>query len=147
MSYTYTFADAEQTGLKREDDQGSIAIFTAEPGNRDYAEYLTWVAEGNTADPYVYPGYEDIATARTTRIAGARSELKRWIRGNADFDFAVLRMVANSTFTIDATTESAWDAAYTLLGNFETAVNAESDVEDVRLSTIDFDNGTYNVPT
>ena len=52
MSYTYTFTDAEETTLKRTNDQGSIAIFTAEPGNSYYAEFL---ASGETAAPYVEP--------------------------------------------------------------------------------------------
>ena len=31
------------------------AHIPADPMNRDYAEYLTWVAEGNTPAPYVAP--------------------------------------------------------------------------------------------
>ena len=150
MAITYTWADADSTSLKYVDDSttpDTTKFIPVAAGNRDYVAYLAWVDEGNTATAYAYPGYDtDIATARTTRIATARAELKSWIRSNADFDFAVLRIVANSTFTIDATTEGLWDAAYTLLTNFETAINAEADIEDVRLSTIDFDGDSYNIP-
>jgi len=50
MSYTYTFADAEETSLKREDDQGNIAFVPNDPANRDYAEFLS---SGATAAAYV----------------------------------------------------------------------------------------------
>ena len=52
MSYTYTFANAEETSLKREDDQGNIAFVPADPRNRDYAEFLSSSA---TAAAYVEP--------------------------------------------------------------------------------------------
>ena len=52
MSYTYTFADAEETILKREDDQGNIAWVPNDPRNRDYAEFLS---SGVTAAAYVEP--------------------------------------------------------------------------------------------
>ena len=52
MSYTYTFSNAEETTLKREDDQGNIAFVPTDPRNRDYAEFL---ASGATAAAYVEP--------------------------------------------------------------------------------------------
>jgi hypothetical protein len=52
MTYTYTWADAEQTSLKREDDQGNAAFIPADPANRDYAEFLE---SGETANDYVPP--------------------------------------------------------------------------------------------
>ena len=52
MSYTYTFADAEETTLRREDDQGNVAYVPTDPLNRDYAEFL---ASGVTAAAYVAP--------------------------------------------------------------------------------------------
>jgi hypothetical protein len=52
MSYTYTWSNAEQTGLRREDDQGNIASVPTDPRNRDYAEFLS---SGATAAPYVAP--------------------------------------------------------------------------------------------
>lgn len=48
MSYTYTWADAEQTALKRCDG----AFIPTDPANRDYAEFL---ASGATATPYSEP--------------------------------------------------------------------------------------------
>jgi hypothetical protein len=52
MSYTYTFANAEETSLKREDGQGNIAFVPNDPRNRDYAEFLS---SGATAAAYVAP--------------------------------------------------------------------------------------------
>ena len=52
MSYTYTFVNAEETSLKREDTDGNIAFVPNDPGNRDYAEFLS---SGATAAAYVAP--------------------------------------------------------------------------------------------
>ena len=52
MTFTYTFANAEGTDLKREDDQGNILFVPTDPRNRDYAEFL---ASGAEAAPYVAP--------------------------------------------------------------------------------------------
>ena len=52
MSYTYTFANAEQTSLRREDDEGNTVLIPVTSGNRYYAEFL---ASGATAAPYVEP--------------------------------------------------------------------------------------------
>ncbi len=49
-TYTYTWADAEQTALIREDGQGSIVHIPADPGNRDYAAFL---GSGDPVNPYV----------------------------------------------------------------------------------------------
>lgn len=52
MSYTYTWANQEQTSLKREDDQGNVAWVPTDPANRDYAEFCNC---GATAAAYVAP--------------------------------------------------------------------------------------------
>ena len=52
MTYTYAWTDAEQTTLKRTDEDGSVAFVPADPGNRDYAEFLSGQ---QTADAYVAP--------------------------------------------------------------------------------------------
>ena len=39
-TYTYTWADANQTSLKREDTDGNVAFIPTDPANRDYAEFL-----------------------------------------------------------------------------------------------------------
>ena len=66
MTFTYTFADAEGTSLKREDEQGNIAFVPVAEGNRDYAEFLS---SGATAGPYVAPPpYVDPLEARISAI-------------------------------------------------------------------------------
>jgi hypothetical protein len=52
MTYTYTWTDAEQTSLKREDTDGNVAFVPTDPDNRDYAEF---VSSGETAADYVAP--------------------------------------------------------------------------------------------
>ena len=52
MTFTYTWANAEQTSLKREDADGNIAYVPVAEGNRDYAAFL---ASGETAADYVAP--------------------------------------------------------------------------------------------
>jgi hypothetical protein len=52
MTYTYTWTDADQTTLKREDSDGNVAFVPTDPRNRDYAEFL---ASGETAADYVAP--------------------------------------------------------------------------------------------
>ena len=52
MTYTYAWTDAEQSSLKRTDENGNVAFVPADPGNRDYAEF---VSGPQTADAYVAP--------------------------------------------------------------------------------------------
>lgn len=52
MTYTYTWTNAEQSGLKREDTDGNVAFVPADPANHDYAEFLE---SGATAADYVAP--------------------------------------------------------------------------------------------
>ena len=52
MAYTYTWADAEQTSLKREDADGNVAFVPADSGNRDYAQFI---ADAAVAAAYVEP--------------------------------------------------------------------------------------------
>jgi hypothetical protein len=40
MNYTYTWANAEQTTIKRECAKGTCAFIPVDPANRDYAEFL-----------------------------------------------------------------------------------------------------------
>ena len=52
MTYTYTWADPEQTTLIRENEDGKTVYIPANPTNRDYAEF---VESGATAGDYVAP--------------------------------------------------------------------------------------------
>ena len=54
MAYTYTWTDAEQTSLRREDADGNVAFVPVAEGNRDYAEFVSSAA---TAAAYVEPPY------------------------------------------------------------------------------------------
>ena len=52
MNYTYQWANAEQTSLRRTDADGNVAWVPTDPGNRDYAEFVSTAA---TAAAYVAP--------------------------------------------------------------------------------------------
>lgn len=72
MAYTYTWTDAEQTSLKREDENGNVAFVPVAEGNRDYAEFLS---SGVAAAAYVEPPYVapeptelELLTARVAAI-------------------------------------------------------------------------------
>lgn len=51
-TYSYEWANEEQTSLKRTDAEGNVAFVPTDPGNRDYAEFLSSRA---TAEAYVAP--------------------------------------------------------------------------------------------
>ena len=51
-AYTYEWANAEQTTLKRTDGDGNVAWVPVDEDNRDYAEFLS---SGATASAYVEP--------------------------------------------------------------------------------------------
>lgn len=148
MAITYTWQDAEQTTLKYVDDSTNpetVLHIPVDTDNRDYAAHQTWVANGGVTGTYVYPGYEDIASARTTRLAEAAFALTSFVR-NGDYGFNFIRALADDTYTLPAGTQTKFNDAYTLYGTFETAINSETDIEDVRLSTIDYEAVTYNIP-
>jgi hypothetical protein len=50
MTYTYQYhtnLDGSETIQRKED----MAFIPPDPANKDYQEYLEWVAEGNTPEP------------------------------------------------------------------------------------------------
>ena len=148
MAITYTWQDAANTSLKYVDDSttpDTELFIPVDTDNRHYTDYLAWVAAGNTATAYVYPGYEDLATAKTSRLADAASELTSFVK-DGTYAFNFFRALADSTFTLPAGTQTKFTDSYTLYGTFETAINSEADIEDIRLSTIDYAAGTYDIP-
>lgn len=52
MSFTYSWTDAEQKCLKREDSDGHVLFIPHNVENRHYVEFLE---SGATAAPYVAP--------------------------------------------------------------------------------------------
>ena len=148
MAITYTWSDADNTSLKYVDDSttpDTTKFIPVAAGNRDYAEYQTWVADGGVTGAYVYPGYEDLASAKTSRLAAAASELTSFVK-DGTYAFNFFRSLADDTYTLPAGTQTKFSDSYTLYGTFETAINSEADIEDIRLSTIDYEAGTYNIP-
>ena len=86
MTYTYAWTDAEQTGLRRTDENGNVAFVPTDPGNRDYAEFLSGP---QTADAYVAPPAppEPTTEEKVNNLLSAyglsREELKAALDGGA----------------------------------------------------------------
>ena len=56
MAISYKLIKCSVTGnvlpqLQKTDDDGTLSFIPMTEENTDYQAYLTWVAEGNTADP------------------------------------------------------------------------------------------------
>jgi len=52
MTYTYEWTSAEESSLRRTDEEGNVAFVPVAPGNRDYEKF---VASGGVATAYVAP--------------------------------------------------------------------------------------------
>lgn len=79
MTYTYTWTDAEQTSLKREDADGNVVAIPTDPGNRDYAEFCNC---GATAAAYVAPPEPpELTTEEKLNAAGLTVEELRLLFG------------------------------------------------------------------
>jgi hypothetical protein len=95
MSYTHL-----EGGWIRRDSDG--AHIPPEPSNRDYAEYLEWVAAGGTAAPYVIPVPASVTRrqfkqaltriglrgAVESAIAAADQDTKDWYNDSLNFERA-----------------------------------------------------------
>jgi hypothetical protein len=57
---TYTLTDHPNTIIRDEDG----AFIPADPANRDYQDYLAWLAAGNQPNPYGAPGQRPATQAR-----------------------------------------------------------------------------------
>ena len=85
ITFTYTWTNAEQTSLKREDTDGNVAFVPTDPANRDYAEFL---AAGAVAESYTEPPitWDTIRSQRDqlirdtdwTMIPGATVDQAQW---------------------------------------------------------------------
>lgn len=53
MAYTYTWTSADQTVVKREDEEGNALFIPVDEGNRDYRQFVE--ETGGVADPYIAP--------------------------------------------------------------------------------------------
>lgn len=145
MSYTYTFANTDQTGLLREDDQGNVSFIPVSPGTRPYDEYLDWVAEGNTATAYVEPGYEDTATAKTTRIAQIDAAARAKIVGSYGNELERARL--DSSYQLSQAIKDAIKTIYATRDAAIAAVNAAANVsavKDIFVTPQNFENGEFD---
>ena len=61
MTFTYSFSDAEERILKRDNQDGTFTFITVNSGSRGWQEY---VASGAEAAPYVAPPEPEPLTAQ-----------------------------------------------------------------------------------
>ena len=61
MTFTYTFADADNTQIRRDNPDGSYTLFFVNSGSRNWQEY---VESGATASAYVAPPEPEPLTAQ-----------------------------------------------------------------------------------
>ena len=99
MAYTYTWTDAEQTSLRREDEDGNVAFVPAAAGNRDYAEFVSsaTVAAAYVEPPYVAPEPTPLELL-TTRVTAIESNE---VSDDAT-DTTLLLAIANLVSRVDA---------------------------------------------
>ena len=79
MTYTYTWTTSQEDTLRREDEEGNIAIVPIDPRNRDYAEFLTSEA---TVGAYVAPP-EPTPEEKLARSGLTVDELKKLLGLNS----------------------------------------------------------------
>lgn len=80
MNFTYTWANAEQTSVNREDEAGNVICIPADPTNHHYKEFLS---SGGVAAPYVAPPEpEPLTTEEKIQNAGfILGELEEYLVG------------------------------------------------------------------
>ena len=61
MTYTYTFANAEETSIERDNKDGTFTFIAVNSGSRGWQEY---VDSGATASAYVAPPEPEPLTAQ-----------------------------------------------------------------------------------
>ena len=99
MAYTYTWCDAEQTSLKREDENGNVAFVPAAEGNRDYAEFLS---SGATATSYVEPAYVAPAPTELEQLAARVAAIEADEISDDASSSALLTLIAGLTQRVTA---------------------------------------------
>ena len=99
MAYTYTWTDAEQTSLRREDADGNVAFVPAAAGNRDYAEFVSsaTVAAAYVEPPYVAPDPTPLELLATRVSAIESNEVS-----DDATDTTLLLAIANLVSRVDA---------------------------------------------
>lgn len=80
------------------------AFIPTDSGNRDYREYLDWVAQGNTPNPYVPPAptIPQVVTAYQAKMALASANLYSTVENtvNTSTDLS-LKIAWNNASTFD----------------------------------------------
>ena len=148
MAITYTWANAESTALRYVDDsttpdtQKTVPVNTS---NRDYKEYVAWVALGNTASAYVRPGYEDTASAKTSRTTEISSQATAEIEEL--YGEEIKRSQLDSSYELSSAIQDAIKTIYATRDAAIAAVTSAADVaavEDITVSSAELQAGEFD---
>ena len=148
MAITYTWTDAANTSLKYVDDSttpDTEKFIPIDSGNRDYVAYVAWVAEGNTATPYVAPGYENTASAKTTRSAEISSQATAEIEQL--YGEEIKRSQLDSSYELSSAIQDAIKTIYATRDAAIAAVTSAADVaavEDITVSSAELQAGEFD---
>ena len=99
MAYTYEFTDAENSGIKRTDEDGNVAFVPVAPGKRDYAAYL---ASGVTATAYVAPPYVEPDPTPHELLAARVASLESNEISDDAVDSSLLALISSLTTRVTA---------------------------------------------
>ena len=143
---TYTWNDPQHRVLKLKYTDGpftTISYIPAVTGVAEYATYLAWAAGGNTARPFnpTNQGFGTVAEARATRIAKVKDEVTTYIHDN--YEYEILRGQFVHGTHLNAATNENVRRLFVLAEALITAINAGSNIDSIRSSSIDFTNLTH----
>ena len=104
MNTNYTYQLTQYTSILRSDG----ASIPPDPANRDYAEYLAWVAAGNTPTPVPQPTIQQIIVSLESAVQVYIDSIAQKKGYDSGVSCASYAASTNATFAADATAFIAW---------------------------------------
>ena len=146
MAITYTYTDAASTVIKEVDDSttpDTIRYIPKVVGNRDY-DALVAASTSITAYTAVYPGYDTVTNARTTRTLEAEAALHAFLESE-NLLFKTRRAEYGGGYSLSSADTTKIQDAYGRYVVFLGALAGSTNIENIRTSTIDYVADTHNV--
>jgi len=112
---TYSYELTSSTSIKRSDG----AVIPADPANRDYAEYQSWVAAGNTPTPLPTLTLDEQKIDAIDQLKAVASSLL------SSSDWMVIRKV-DAGVEIPVAWQTYRDAVRAMSNTIETAIKAST---------------------
>jgi len=116
MNTNYTYQLTQYTSILRSDG----ASIPPDPANRDYAEYLAWIAAGNTPDPVPQPTTAQIIASLEADVSKYIDSIAQKKGYDSGVSCASYAASTNATFAADAKAFIAWrDSVWTTCQTIE----------------------------